>query len=83
MEVLQQTYAESPAGISAAVDDLQGRHAKTSSAESLAVLIRTKPSRGTVADRRFHREYHEPIDDYFARRALLKTSGPKGARPAG
>jgi hypothetical protein len=24
-----------------------------------------------------------PIDDYFARRALLKTSGPKGARSAG
>jgi hypothetical protein len=48
MEVLEQTYAESLAGISAAVDHLQGRDA-ISSAESLAVLIRTKPSRGTVA----------------------------------
>jgi hypothetical protein len=49
IQVIEQTYALSLAGISAAVDGLQSRHAKTRSAESLAVVIRTKPSRSCVA----------------------------------
>jgi hypothetical protein len=38
---------------------------------------------GAPTDRGFLHRLREPIDDYFSGRALLKTSGPKGARPGG
>lgn len=58
MEVIEQTYAESLAAIGAAVDDLQRRYAhgqfranrQSDMSEPLQILVRTKPTRPTVAE---------------------------------